>query len=89
MSRYMGDNEWDDTLAGERGEVWPIGEGKTGEGMYKAICVDNSGHEEILTLTNQQLTKVINRLRVPLNPNEQLPWANNPNRRLRGKTKRV
>lgn len=71
VSRYMGDNEWDDTLAGKHGEIW-----YWGRGMYKALCVDDFGKEQIRTFKNQELTKVILKLEVPLDPRIQAKLAN-------------
>lgn len=86
--RYMGHkigqyrcvslNDHDRTLAGARGEIW-----EASPTHCKAIEVNGGESEKIIVFENKDLLKWVKRLQVPLRPEDQAYWANNPNARLK------
>lgn len=68
----------DRCLSGALGEVW-----YKGKGLYHAFEVTKSKDEKLSTFEEKDLKKVLRRLKVPMNPDDQVYWANNPNARLK------
>lgn len=70
----------EDTLAGELGEIWFLGV-LEGELLYRAFKLTFGGDEKIFTFKSKHLARWLRALKVPSDPNMQVFWANNPNKR--------
>lgn len=71
-------NTYDHVLAGERGEVWYFGK-RDGKSVYRSCMTTDVGRENTHEFGPEDLQKWVHRLRIPMNPERQLVWANNPN----------
>lgn len=76
----MQKSDFDNCLAGERGEIWEYG-----DGTLRAFKLLPGGGEKIFSFTFKDLETWISRLKVPADPHEQVYWANNPNVRHKAK----
>lgn len=63
-------NEYDDTLAGPRGDIW-----KVGPKRYKALIVSQES-EKIISFDFKDLKKWIQRIGVPFSAYKQEAYAN-------------
>lgn len=83
----MEGSPYDTTLAGSKGEIWLFGQDDEGNPLYKGYYATKSKNEKCIYLKSHELKMWKIKLRVPVNPEKQVYWANNPNARLGGNKK--
>lgn len=78
MGKYrcltLNDKGSEKCLSGPRGEIWEAGQGGS---TYKAVVFTSTGQEKIYSFNSKQLPAWVKRLEVPVNPDDQLQYANN------------